>query len=386
MRASRIWIVATVIAVTLGGPAVVLAEPVWQRMSLFRRIEADPDQEYVLTEDQGPWLILAVTFLGDDAPQQAHDLAIELRRRYKMPAYTHVMNFDFSKPVNGRLADGFGRPAQMRYRRDEEYQEVAVLVGDFPTIDDPLAQKTLERIKTAQPAALDAKSRPSARPLGIYRELQRQVGAAIDAYKDRDDGSNNQRGPMSHAFLTTNPLLPRDYYVPPGLDPLVIEMNRNVEHSLLDCPGKYSVQIATFKANSVIDPRQIREIESGTRQLDSQLAEAAQKAHDLTEMLIAKGYQAYEFHDRYMSIVTVGSFDSLGSRRPDGKIELIPQIHRIMETFGPQSASGVAAVGNSGVRPQMIGGIQLDAQPLPVEVPRHSVSAEFARRPNLLRR
>ena len=39
------------------------------------------------------------------------------------------------------------------------------------------------------------------------------------------------------------------------------------------------------------------------------LEEAAENAHILTESLRQQGYEAYEFHDRDQSIVTVGSFD-----------------------------------------------------------------------------
>ena len=52
---------------------------------------------------------------------------------------------------------------------------------------------------------------------------------------------------MGHAFITTNPLLPADYYAPrKGIDELVLRMNKGVTHSLLDCPGKYTVQVAHF--------------------------------------------------------------------------------------------------------------------------------------------
>jgi len=359
----------------------VSAAPVWQRLNLFRHIEAKRDKDYPLSEESGPWLILAVTFLGDRAEQQAHDLVYELRKEFKLLAYTHAVNFDFSKGIEGRSINQYGRPATMKYRRGKNYKEIAVLVGDFPSVDDPQAQKVLKRIKAAHPKSMEAsKDKPSARPLGGYRQIQKQVLYVIDSYK-RDKGQRNSQsarerlrhGPMAHAFLTTNPMLPREYFVPSGVDPLVVRMNKQVQHSLLECPGKYSVQVAAFKAQVVIDPKEIAAVESGAEKLDSHLAEAAQKAHDLTEALIAKGYQAYEFHDRYMSIVTVGSFNTVGTPRADGKIEINPRIHRIMETFGAKKIAGA-------VSPKTIAGIALDIQPVPVEVPKQSISAMYSRR------
>jgi len=73
----------------------------------------------------------------------------------------------------------------------------------------------------------------------------------------------------------------------------------------------------------------------------------ARKAHELTLALRQKGYEAYEFHDRGASIVTVGSFDSLGTRRPDGKIELDPRIVQIINTFAAEPAPPVPGVPRS---------------------------------------
>ena len=68
--------------------------------------------------------------------------------------------------------------------------------------------------------------------------------------------------------------------------------------------------------------------------MKSTLAEAADKAHRLAKALRMKGYEAYEFHDRYASIVTVGSFNSVGTPRPDGRMEINAEIAAVMKTFG----------------------------------------------------
>ena len=67
-------------------------------------------------------------------------------------------------------------------------------------------------------------------------------------------------------------------------------------------------------------------------------------AHRLTEALRIKGYDAYEFHDRYCSIVTVGSFSSTGTPRRDGMIEINPEILAVIETFkaAPQTSRRLA--------------------------------------------
>ncbi len=138
---------------------------------------------------------------------------------------------------------------------------------------------------------------------------------------------------MRHAFIVPNPLLPPDYFNQKGLDEETIALNKDVPHSLLDCPGKYTVQVATFKGNAVIRQADIRDIEDGRKEMGSQLAVAAQQADALVKKLRELGYEAYQFHNRYSSIVTVGSFKSPGTTMPDGHIEFDPTITRIVETF-----------------------------------------------------
>jgi hypothetical protein len=169
--------------------------------------------------------------------------------------------------------------------------------------------------------------------------------------------------------------LPKEYFAARGIDKLVVEMNKGVDNSLLDCRAKYSVKVATFNGSVLIHQGQIREVEKG-KPLESRLAQAAEKAHKLTTELRKKGWEAYEFHDRESSIVCIGHFDTVGMPRADGKIEIDPDIHKIMDTFGA-SKEGLAA--GESLKPKHLVGIPLDIQPIPVEVPKRSISADYQR-------
>ncbi len=381
MDLKRAMAVAVGCTATLAlGMHSAIAAPPWKRVELFKRVEADPNKTYALTESQGPWMIMAVTFSGDHAQDQASELVHELRSRYKLPAYTHQMNFDHSKDINRRM-DQLAGARHARYRL-EHVHEIAVLVGDFPTVDDREAQKVLEKIKYARPDCMDIEKRAAqgkreSRSLGVWRAVEQSL---------LPDGSpKKEKGPMGHAFITTNPLLPDEYFAPKGIDKLVLEMNEPVKHSLLDCPGKYSVKVATFTGTVVLKQDTIRELEENkNKKIRSQLAEAAEKAHNLTEALRKKGYEAYEFHDRYASIVTVGSFASVGSPRQDGKIEIDPQIHALMQTFGADRSMAPGQAAPTVGQPKMIAGVPLDTQPIPVEVPKRSISMAYER-PTLMR-
>ena len=384
MRIRAIWVSFLLPAIALAPLGRSVEAAPWQNLALFKRVEADPKKSYALDERNGPWMILAVTFIGADAERDADELVYELRKRYKLPAYKHKARFDYTGTVQGRGVDRSGAPKTMRYRRDREYDEVAVLVGDYASVDDPEAQKTLRKIKYARPECLMREQGKVNRPLAALREVQRQIHknlAELRPKNDRNDpnsrGSKKDRGPLGHSFLTTNPRLPREYFVPEGLDPFVVELNKNIEYSLLECPRKYSVRVATFTGKVVIKPNEIRDIEEGGR-LDGGLEEAAHKAHKLAESLRRKGWEAYEFHDRHSSIVAVGSFDSVGTRRADGTIDWHPAMRKIMNTFGAgQSAAGGAMAGT--VQLKDLGGIPFDAQPAPVEVPQQPIGASYGR-------
>ena len=189
------------------------------------------------------------------------------------------------------------------------------------------------------------------------------------------------KGPLGNAMLTTNPLLPDEYYVPKGIDRFVLDMNKSVKYSLLECPAKFTVKVATFSGASVIDQKKIKEIQKEGKEAPSRLAEAAEKAHKLTETLRSQGYEAYEFHDRGQSIVTVGSFNSPGSPRADGKTEIDPKIHTIMTTFGAGKAALPGVPNGMGAgTPKIFGGIPTDIYPMVVEVPRKTISGDYADR------
>ncbi len=374
----KYWMIGVGVVTICVAASMALATPPWKKLIPFKSVQADPKQSYWLTEDHGPWMVFATSFAGPGAEEQAHELVLELRKRYRMEAFMHKRHFDFTEPVYGRGVNRFGGPKKMRYQNAASFDEIAVLVGNYASHDAPGAEEDLEEIKTAKPECLDVTAgkgrRTTQRFVGL-RELQRLVNL---------DPEKQQAGPMRRAFVVRNPMLPKEFFVGAGLDPFVLNMNKGVKHSLLDCPGAYTVRVATFRGDShFLGEGTNREVEGGTsllglptRSKPSKLEIAADHAHRLTEMLRKKGIDAYEFHDRFESIVTIGSFDTVGNELPNGRIDLQPQIHQIMQTYGAERS----ALPNQGegVRPRSLDGISFDIQPLPVIVPRRSISSDYA--------
>src|SRR4029079_9704806 len=83
-------VVLAAAAAQLAAAPFAAAAPPWATLVPFKKVEADPDKEYVLAERCGPWIINAASFAaGGDAQRyaaaekQAHDLVLELRQKFK---------------------------------------------------------------------------------------------------------------------------------------------------------------------------------------------------------------------------------------------------------------------------------------------------------------
>ncbi len=393
MKRVLVPVLACMASVAWTAPAA--AQGPWNPARLFaKKVEADPNKDYRLRSEHGPWMIMAATFSAAEeaemsaAEAQARELVLELRREHNLPAYIYHITFDHSKDVALDATGPARRLRRVRYQRGNRTREIAVLVGNYPTVDHPRAQQDLKYIKYLYPKSLSIpqlakRGRKTYQQLAAYRLAQAQV----DPDKLRQDLAsrlgikspffvrNNRRamGPMGSAFLTKNPLLPDEPIQEHLIDEFVYRLNKNVPHSLLKCPGKYTVRVATFSGSSTVDPQKIKQVMEGKAQLKSRLVQAAEMAHRLTEALRAKGYHAYEFHDRYRSIVTVGGFQSIGRELSDGKIELNPEVLQVIRKFAATRAPDGKIV------PRTLLGIPFDVQPIPIRVPRYSPAVDYGR-------
>lgn len=366
---TRMMLLVSSCAVLAAGTSGFAAPP-WTSLIPFKRAEAETDTSYELRENHGPWLILAASFAGPGAEQQARELVVELRQRHNLTAYINKRGFDFTESVEGKTIDrNTNGLAKMKYANGSRFDAFAVLVGDFESINDSRLQKTLDKIKRLRPAALDLQKRTSStqRFIGL-RELQRRING---------DPEKRKKGPMGNAFVTRNPHLPKEYFAPSGLDSFVLDLNREVKYSLLNNPDKYTVRVASFGGKDTMDPKEIEKMQLSGK-VTNKLDIAADKAHRLTLALRSRGVEAYEFHDRHESIVTVGSFKSVGEPRADGRTEINPAVHRIMEMYGAKRQP-IPGQASHGLQPRAIGGIAFDVQPIPVIVPRRSIADDYAR-------
>lgn len=317
----------------------VLAADQSSILSMFRKKQPEGNAETLLLKaEHGPWLILAATLSGNDAQQQATELANEIRSDLRLPSYILEKTFDNSGVLGSttQLVNELdGSTTQYRawtqYANSSNEKVFAVLVGEFSSTEDPRIKPTLEKIRTASPKALTPKNSQAENQEADNKDssnwLVQQYRSVIWSRTQRRD--NQEKGPMGAAFVTRNPLLPDDFFQAPKMDDFVLDLNKQVEHSLLECPGRFTVRVASFYGYASTDL--IGGGKSQTNETSSALDRAAEKANKLTLALRARGEEAYQFHDRFGSYVTIGSFDELGDPAPGGGFNYDPQMLAIIK-------------------------------------------------------
>ncbi len=274
------------------------------------RIEADPNKEYVLSKNRGPWMIMVATFhsSSDDgsttegkSPQQAaSELVLELRN-LGMPAYSY--SYDPSKETV-TVTDRLGREESRKNLR--RIRSICVLAGNYTDINDKNAQASLEWIKKTNPKCL-------------------REGVTYTPTPGRP-------GPLSGAFLTPNPMLSAEEIEQHTQDPLLVRLNNGERFSLYENKGEYTLVVARFYGKSVAAAADTKSVKDFFT--DQDLDNAGEAARELVAVLRGNfdketgfnNVEAYVWHDHHESIVTVGSFASLND----------PELARLQTMFGPK--------------------------------------------------
>ena len=291
-----------------------------------------------LKPEHGPWLVFAMSFEGYDAKSNAEQLAMELKQDFKLQAYCTVKKLDYTQPVLGAGVDEHGNNRKLKFRDKKVVEGYVVFVGDFDSIDSSAITEALATVKKITPKSLAAEG---AEPKDFEKNNTVPIHVWRDFMRKKISGADRQ-GPMSSAFATRNPLLPEDFYKTPEVDKFVKnlnEENRHKEFNLLSCPGKFTVRVAMFSGEN----RAIggwggaTRSEASDENKVSQLELAAERAALATKALRRAGYEAYQFHDRTQSIVTIGSFSELGKVDQRNRFAYDPLIQEIITRFGATS-------------------------------------------------
>ena len=264
-------------------------------------VDATPGRQYTVTKEHGPWMIFVASFHkpGVDRPDEleqdredetvareaAKKLVLELRQK-GVPAYVFELKKE-REEVETR--DRFGNRQVRKTLADDA--QISVLAGNYPSIKNDVAVKTLRWIKSFNPESFGDKA--------VYRKTP------------------GRPGPLAGAFLTINPLLSRDEVMARTIDPervkLLKKLNASNEYPITECGGDYTLIIKEFrgrsglKANAAIAGNWD---EKAILKAGESLGKVGYDAWRLCTSLRNKGVDAYLWHDEFRSVVTVGGFAS----------------------------------------------------------------------------
>lgn len=359
------------------------------------KVVDQPRETATLTQRSGPWLIMCASFVGEDGRQQAYRLAAELSEKHRLTTYVYSHEFNFADEVASK---GLGwevvnlggekktlRPKQMKPAGESQFEEIAVLVGDFASIEDGRAQRVLSEIKTLQPESMaDYDVREAVNDSSL-------AGSRLRAWREfslmkSNNPEDKLKGPLKAAFMMPNPMLPDEYFEARQIDHEVIGWKANQKkHSLLKNSSMYTVKIASFGGDSTFELDEIQQQKADDAwrqknrkgQSESKLMDAYKKATILTDYLRKQGVEAYEFHDRHESYVCVGGFDWLVKNDERGIKRNNPGMVETINKFKGSSVNVPNRPGaiRSYALPSKLAkaGIACDLQPLPVLVPKAHV-------------
>ncbi|KAA5541431.1 hypothetical protein FYK55_17860 [Roseiconus nitratireducens] len=358
----RLWITSCTAALAAGVASQASAAPPSLLRMFGKTKPIDQADSFLLTEEDGPWLLLATTFVGENARDRAERTAIEIRSELRLPAFIYKEEFNFTGDVGHDERTG----RSVRYANPHQYDAYAVLVGEYDSVNHQSIDEDLERLKTAD--------------LEVFRDADevaaeyntKTPASMIKAFGEQLFKTRKGRGrnPMSAAFVTRNPMLPESFFQQPEVDSFVQQLNEDKEFSLLESDGKFTVIVRTFDGcGTIVGAKNQDKFIPSAERMDKFAAQADKMVRELRK----QGEKAYQYHDRHKSIVTIGSFESLGRELPGGGFEYAPEIRRVMNQYSALNASKSRQVpGRQGVTANHIAMIPFDVQPTPIAVPRAS--------------
>ena len=309
------------------------------------RVEADPSKDYKVTPDVGPWMICATCYEGELATQLGHEMVLELRSRFDLPAY--VMNK--GEAERKRQLDEWQRwhqqfpEANVPFRGVRIKDQCAVLIGGYSDMD--AARRALERVKKLPKPSSD-------RLCPFYARVRPVDGPDGDTSGVLEGTYVN---PFFKSFVVRNPAVPVDRRDDAKNDPFLKRLNSGESYSLLKCKKPWTLVVALFPGMSTIKPADAKEsfwdTIWGTKGPDG-LSAGASNAHELAAALQKAGfneragYEAYVLHMRAGSLVSIGGFEG-----PED-----PRIRSAQEALATNLRLGQSVL--------------LLPQPFPIEVPR----------------
>ncbi|MEZ6060797.1 MAG: hypothetical protein R3C19_10570 [Planctomycetaceae bacterium] len=281
---------------------LLLSATLLNAASAVAKVEAVKGKRYSLDKVHGPWMVMVASLRdvpedlrktdGLSAWEAADALVYELRLK-GIPAYTFLQQEEFGELRSAGYTAGHSTG---KYIARQEF--IAVLAGNFPTAEDKDARMILDFVKNRfEPSFLKDKRNGGILP-----------------------STPGRRRALSRAMIVANPLRSSEDLGNNTIDPVVKQLNSGMEYSLLKNKGKYTLVVASFSGSSVMQvghETNWKAMNHFDEFFGDSLDASANDAWQLCQALrmarkfgYDQDYDAWVYHDRFKSVVTIGSFDS----------------------------------------------------------------------------
>jgi hypothetical protein len=296
--------------------------------SLLPNEKAAINNDILVTPELGPWMILLISYSGEDGPLRARHMVSQLRTVFKLPAY--VFNYGAEEKrkelerVTALIEKQKGdllksdltadRPIRVRHVKIDEH--FGVLLGGFPTMEAAATARDQLRnrkdLRDANPAIFKFQKEGDLLDVKFVMSEQDAPG--------KQDGQLAYVNPFVHGIVVHNPTIKVERPAEAvKLDVAVLKrMNSQEEFSLLKCPKNFTLVIKQFNLATFTAPRSdpapggsfLDSIGFGKKSSEG-IDHAYDDAHRFAEALRKGKLDAYVLHMKHCSLVTVGGYDSV---------------------------------------------------------------------------
>jgi len=271
----------------LAGVLAFLAVPV----AVQAKVEADPNKEYVISPEAGPFVICVKPYLGSDAHADANRLTLHLRQ-HGWPAYVYDYTPEEKRKAKEWLDARYANvPPEARPHKTIRVEDQwGVLIGGYRDFDS--ASRDIPKVKQT--------------PEPPEKRIDFIDGGTRQAY---------QLSTYAQCIATRNPTVRAPQADPTAADPAWKRLNEGRPYNLLKCGKPWTVAVVQFQGTGVLQPRSMASeflsaVGLGGKSGDFLEASAAQ-AEEVARVLRLQKFDAYVLHTRSGSVVTVGAFDRM---------------------------------------------------------------------------
>ena len=256
------------------------------------RVEADPNKEYPITPEAGPYVICVKAYIGGSAHEMANRLTLHLRQN-NWPAYVFDYTAEERRVAKEWLDARYANvPPDLRPHKTIRVEEQwGVLIGGYRDFDS--ASSDIANVKkTKEPPTKDVD----------FVDVETRQAFQLSAY--------------AQCIATRNPMVRVQKTDPSAADPAWKRLNDGRPYNLLTKCGKpWTLAVAQFQGRGVIQPRSASSklldvIGLGGKSGDVLEASAAQAEEVARYLKENMHLETYVLHTRTGSVVTVGGYES----------------------------------------------------------------------------